>query len=415
MPFTVRCPRGRNVTSLLQATGEHVLSCEVGKGRYGEATMNAVAGRVCRAAQHSKGPACPPGIKVLLSMSPAGSAEAVDVVSDGTWDSLRGPVTGSDYFAGESYDASLELPAYARPGFVNATLLAKVAVNGSGFEAPFATIPVRSSWLLPPITVFSRHPTIGSWTPAGAPASTRLFDAGQNMAGLVELQVPASACRGGLELRMHFAEAIHGANGSLYHHIQGSSTEISTFSCDDSSVSASATGVVTYRSRWTQMGYRYIEINQTSGGTTATAADFDWGVVNVTGLFVTAGFDVGRGSSFNCSDPLTNRIQLATLAAARSNWLSFPTDCPQRERAGWLGDAHVGSETVLRNLHAVGGYRLFLEMIAEELNSEGNPPDVVPFLGGHGGGGTPTWTAAFPIIAGLVVNYTADARIAAQL
>ena len=30
------------------------------------------------------------------------------------------------------------------------------------------------------------------------------------------------------------------------------------------------------------MGYRYIEINQTSGGTTATAADFDWGVVNVT-------------------------------------------------------------------------------------------------------------------------------------
>ena len=75
------------------------------------------------------------------------------------------------------------------------------------------------------------------------------------------------------------------------------------------------------------------------------------------------------------------------------------------ERAGWLGDAHVGSETVLRNYDASGAYRLFLEMIAESLDSDGNPPDVVPFLGGHGGGGTPTWTAAFPIIGALLFEY----------
>ena len=53
-------------------------------------------------------------------------------------------------------------------------------------------------------------------------------------------------------------------------------------------------------------------------------------------------------------------------------------------QAGWLGDAHVGSETVLRNYDASGAYRLFAEMIAESLDDEGNPPDVVPFLGGHG-------------------------------
>ena len=48
--------------------GDYVLTCMVGKGRYGEATANSVAGRVCRVGQHSHGPPCAPGIRVLLSI-----------------------------------------------------------------------------------------------------------------------------------------------------------------------------------------------------------------------------------------------------------------------------------------------------------------------------------------------------------
>eukprot|EP01052_Picozoa_sp_SAG31_P040391 SAG31_NODE_5836_length_2303_cov_1.138838_3_plen_203_part_01 len=93
------------------------------------------------------------------------------------------------------------------------------------------------------------------------------------------------------------------------------------------------------------------------------------------------------------------------------SWLSSTTRITDHTfvlslvQAGWLGDAHVGSETVLRNYDASGAYRLFVEMIAESINEEGDPPDVVPFLGGRGGGGTPTWTAAFPIISALVLEH----------
>lgn len=116
-----------------------------------------------------------------------------------------------------------------------------------------------------------------------------------------------------------------------------------------------------------------------------------------------------------------------------ADWLHLHAllgDCTDKvlsSQAGWLGDAHVGSETVFRNYDASGAYRLFVEMIAESLDDEGNPPDVVPFLGGHGvhisilvlrflvsstdvsialgGSGTPTWTAAFPIISALLVEH----------
>ena len=81
-----------------------------------------------------------------------------------------------------------------------------------------------------------------------------------------------------------------------------------------------------------------------------------------------------------------------SLASARSNWASIPTDCPTRERAGWLGDAQLSAETVLRAWGgpasgAHGAYRLFCELMALSRADDDNLPDVVPFLGGHGGAG----------------------------
>eukprot|EP01051_Picozoa_sp_SAG22_P010383 SAG22_NODE_933_length_6434_cov_5.195264_2_plen_480_part_00 len=131
-----------NVSHMLPAAGDYALTCLVGKGRYGEATANAVAGRVCRPEQHSHGPPCGPGIRVLLSLRGSGGGGGEDlVVSDDSWSAIRSPVTSSDFFSGEMYDASLELPAYELPGHVpagggEAAALPLAATNGSGFEGP---------------------------------------------------------------------------------------------------------------------------------------------------------------------------------------------------------------------------------------------------------------------------------------
>ena len=109
-----------------------------------------------------------------------------------------------------------------------------------------------------------------------------MVDFGVNSAALVELAVPAEACP--LQLRLAFAEAIH-SNGSLYHHIQGISTEISTFSCG-AAAGGGGPDRVTYRSHWTQMGFRYAEVTQVGG-----PKAFDLASLNVSSLVVSTGFD----------------------------------------------------------------------------------------------------------------------------
>ena len=56
------------------------------------------------------------------------------------------------------------------------------------------------------------------------------------------------------------------------------------------------------------------------------------------------------------SSPLINAIQHSTRFAALSNQMSVPTDCPQRERRGWLGDAQLSFDTVMQmEVRALGG------------------------------------------------------------
>ena len=51
---------------------------------------------------------------------------------------------------------------YELPSFANESALAHAATNRSGFEAPFASIPLLSSWQLPPVAVISSHPAVAT-------------------------------------------------------------------------------------------------------------------------------------------------------------------------------------------------------------------------------------------------------------
>ena len=54
-------------------------------------------------------------------------------------------------------------------------------------------------------------------------------------------------------------------------------------------------------------------------------------------------------ASPNGTADVLNRIQSATVYAQRSNLMSIPTDCPQRERRGWMGDAQMSSNEAILN------------------------------------------------------------------
>ena len=121
----------------------------------------------------------------------------------------------------------------------------------------------------------------------------------------------------------------------------------------------------------------------------------------------------------NGTQDVLNRIQHATVYAQRSNLFSIPTDCPQRERRGWMGDAHMSSGEAILNHDMEAFYSNFLDLMRDDQNigcevpmgegggscsdaalHRGSLPDVVPFTTGPYGAfpGSTVWQSAYPVI-----------------
>jgi hypothetical protein len=85
-----------------------------------------------------------------------------------------------------------------------------------------------------------------------------------------------------------------------------------------------------YRTQFTYMGFRYVQVENYPGvpGEDALRSHFTHS-------------EVPQAGEFSSSNGVLNAIQHATRYASLSNLVSVPTDCPQRERFGWLGDAQV--------------------------------------------------------------------------
>ena len=125
---------------------------------------------------------------------------------------------------------------------------------------------------------------------------------------------------------------------------------------------------------------------------------------------------VGQAGGFNTDNDRLNQIQHCTRFASLSNLMDVPTDCPQRERRGWLGDAQLSCETTISNFDMSAFYTKWLRDIRDSqafLGSKGEVPDCVPFYGHGGLPADPAWSAAFPFITNWVSEYYADDRVVA--
>lgn len=72
-------------------------------------------------------------------------------------------------------------------------------------------------------------------------------------------------------------------------------------------------------------------------------------------------------------------VQHITRTAAMSNFQSIPTDCPQRERRGWLGDAQLSCETNFHNFDMAGPYTSFVQQMEDSQGPAGDIQDCVPW------------------------------------
>jgi len=270
-----------------------------------------------------------------------------DVVSDESWKlSTAGPIRANNEYDGEEYDARMEIPGWASPGYDDRDWQAAVSVGAPGGTLRAQMIePIRVTGTLKPLSVTELRPGVF------------IVDMGQNMVGWCRIHVNGAR---GTRLTLRHAETLK-PDGTLYlDNIRGAKvTDVYTLK---------GGGPETYEPRFTYHGFRYVEVTGFPGR--PDPESIEGRIVND---------DVKTAGEFTCSHPVINRIYRNIVWGVRGNYRSMPTDCPQRdERQGWLGDRSAESrgETYLFAVHEL--YAKWLQDMEDAQRDDGSVSDVCP-------------------------------------
>ena len=278
-------------------------------------------------------------------------------------------------------DATLTIPG---PGETPGPLVLKRAVYGA--LGVTTRPPALVAQVGPPVRVTQHLRPRRVTQPA---PGTTLYDLGQNMVGWARLTVQG---RAGTRVRMRFGEILN-PNGTLY------TTNLRSARATDTYI-LSGKGVERYEPHFTFHGFRYVEVTGYPGRPRPDA---------VTGCVV--GSDMPQAGTFSCSSALVNKLQHNIVWGQRGNFLSVPTDCPQRdERLGWMGDAQIFARTATYNRDVAAFYEKWMDDVSDAQSPSGGFSDVSPRLV-DGSDGAPAWGDAGIIVPWTVYQAYGDTEI----
>jgi len=305
------------------------------------------------------------------------------IATDGSWRCSTGPILFSDLLMGESYDARREMPLWAEPGFDDSEwygIESEALANTSLVAQPDEGIRVTEELEATSIT----EPERGRY----------VFDLGRNMVGWVRLRVQGEA---GTEITLRHAEALN-PDGTIY------TENLRSARATDRYV-LGGEGEEVYEPRFTFHGFRYVEVTGYPGGPPLGA---------ITGRVVHSA--TSPSGSFECSNSVVNELQENIVWGQRGNFLSVPTDCPQRdERLGWTGDAQIFVRTASFNMDVARFFEKWMADVEDAQSPEGAFPDVAPLLKGSGlidlRWGAPAWGDAGVIVPWTIYMTYDDTRI----
>ncbi len=308
------------------------------------------------------------------------------VVTDESWKVAPGPILAADNMLGENYDARMEIPGWDRPGldvsgWKDATVRDEPAreLDGQVDE------PVRQTGEIEPRSL--SQPAPGRW----------IYDLGQNMVGFVRLKVSAPA---GTCVTIRHGEMLN-PDGTLYTANLRGALSTDRYVCKGG-------GEEVWQPHFTFHGFRYVELSGLPDAPGRQA---------VTGIVI--GSDVRRVGALSCWDPLVNQLQSNIVWGMRGNYLSVPTDCPQREeRMGWMGDAEFFARSATYDADVAAFFTKWLVDVDDAQFPDGRFADVSPNppggKGGHTEGGAPAWSDAGVIIPWTIYQVYGDRRILQQ-
>jgi alpha-L-rhamnosidase len=300
------------------------------------------------------------------------------IITDDSWKTSASPITESTIYGGETYDARLEQSGWEKADF-NDKSWAPASVG----TAPSIGLTSR---------IDASAQVIADIQPKGMTPLANgayVFDMGQNMVGWATLKVNGAA---GTKVRLRFAEILN-PDGSIYTQNLRNAEATDTYTLRGGNDEA-------FSPHFTFHGFRYVEVTGYPG--TPTLDSIKGNVVSSIG-----GDPVAQ---LTTSSDLVNRMWSIGIWGQRGNFLSIPTDCPQRdERLGWMGDAGVFWRTGTYNFDIAAFSQKFMQDIADAQTPKGAFTNVSPDTldnedvpDSTGATGAPGWGDA-----GVIVPWTA--------
>ena len=319
-----------------------------------------------------------------------------------TWKAgTAGAVTHAAIFDGEEYDARIPQPVFGEGlgvaeendefhGDILPTVGAEVCLRDDLALAPVAAYCWRGrkghncEWTEPVVggdrksgKVYGTVVKTRTFAPGEkmtlAPGDTLVMDFGQNCAAVPRFRFRAAR---GVVLTALPGEMLNDGNGEAARGNDGPAGSVyrENLRCPREGMRVvytfSGAGTETYQPRFTFFGYRYISISATG------AVEID-GVESVPVTSIAKAMETGRIETGEAS---VNRLIANAYWGQLSNYLSVPTDCPQRnERLGWTADTQVFCETASFNADTRRFFHKWTRDMRDTQGARGGFPGVAPF------------------------------------
>lgn len=267
----------------------------------------------------------------------------VVIATDESWKSNQGPVSKSNIYDGEHYNANNEIADWSTESCEDD--------SWTGVKQIELKIGAMAERLSPPII---KHESFKPEKVIHTPKGEIVIDFGQNMAGWVEfhINVPKDS-----KILIQYGELLQ--NGCFYRdNLRSAKAEYEYISNGKSAH---------VRPHFTYYGFRFIKIE----GMEVNPEDF-------TAYSIHSHMD--ELGEIKTSDERVNRLILNAKWGQKSNFVDIPTDCPQRdERMGWTGDTQVFSGTASFFTNTAAFYNKYLKDLREEQKLiDGSVPVIIP-------------------------------------
>ena len=324
-------------------TGENVLAVLLGHGMYHSGNAPAGTKRYTK----FKATLGPPTLTALFHVEHSDGATET-IPTDNRWQTAPGPITYSNIYGGEDHDARLDPVGWDAPGF-DATAWPHAAIHPGPGGAP------RDNDA-PPVRVAQ---SFGAALMKAVSPQVAVYDAGQNCS-----MIPHVVVRGprGSSVKLYPAESLND-DGTVNQKHTGSPVFYRYTLRGD--------GYETWSPRFSYTGGRYVQA-ETEPADSGEHPE----IISVTSRHVTAAGE--PAGTFACSNELFTKTATLIDWAIRSNFVSTLTDCPTREKLGWLEEQHLMGPSLM---YAYDCGPLFRKLCQDHTDAQlpnGDVPTICP-------------------------------------